>query len=443
MLLKLTVENFFSFRDKTTYFMGANSGRKFAARLLQHPAVKKRILPASAVFGGDGSGCENFARTLRFFKQLVTESPSFVNSLNLYTFQNHSDSRELPVKMWIELAAADGAWHYGFMALKDVIVYERLVRLSRSQKTQLFERRKKKLKLHRSVEGQEELRALFRAMPKSLLFLPHATRGGNPQFQEVYDWFRDTLHVTGQDSYVHQPQGSGEGHTASRAFHDFVELIDKNSHAARLDARAVPPDSPARQALEAEGGVTRAGDYLIRRVPGGGGFEVYYRHRSFHGAKLLQLFPYDQSGRWDHFPVMRPFASEREKHSLVALMSAADIMASAGPKVYFINYFDSAFDPIQARTVISDYLDSRSRDSRTQLIITSSNALLLDKKVFRPDELWIAEQGDYGNTRLLSMGEYKKTLKQKPVWKNFKTARIGGIYTPLLMAALEAGQERK
>jgi hypothetical protein len=442
MLLKLTVENFFSFRDKTVYTMVANSGRKFGERMPQHPSVKKRILPTAAVFGGEGSGSENLARALRFFKQLVTESPSFVNSLNLYTFQNFNEARELPGKMSVEFAAGDSVWRYGFMAVKDVVVNERLVRSSRGQKTLLLERRKKKLKLHRSMSDPEGLKDLFRGMPKSLLFLPHAVRGGCRELSDPYAWFRDTLHVTGQESYVHQPQISDEGSTESRDFHDFIELVDKNSHATRLDARTVPPDSPVVRALDADPGV-RSGDWVIRRPGESNGFEVYYRHKTFHDVKLLKLFPFERAGAWDYFPIPRPFASEREKHALVALMSAQDIMSASGPKIYYINLFDAAFDPIRARTVIGDYLDSCSRDSRTQLIITSANALLLDKKVFRPDELWVAEPGDYGNTRLLSLSEFKRTLRDKPVWEGFNTARIGGIYTPLLMAALEAGQERK
>jgi hypothetical protein len=400
------------------------------------------VLPAAAVFGGEGSGCENFARTIRFFKQLVTEAPSFVNSLNLYTFQNYSESRELPVKMWAEFAAGGSAWRYGFVALKDVVVNERLTRLSGSQRTLLFERRRKKLKLHRSIENPEGMKALFRGMPRSLLFLPHSVREGRGEFADVYSWFRDTLHVTGQDSYVHQPQAPATASTPSMAFHDFIELVDKNPFAAGLDALSVPPDSPAHRELEREGPL-RSGDYIVRPVPRGGGFEVYYRHNTFHDARLLKLFPYDTSSGWERFPIPHPFGSEREKHSLVALMSSCDIMAAETPRIYLINFFDAAFEPIRARTIISDYLDSCGRDSRTQLVITSANPLLLDKKVFRTDELWIAEPGDYGNTRLLSLGEYKKTIKDKEVWRDFNPERIGGIYTPLLMAALEAGRERK
>ncbi|MDR1079947.1 MAG: ATP-binding protein [Deltaproteobacteria bacterium] len=441
MLLKLTVENFFSFRDKTVYSMIASSGRRYGEKMPPHPHVKKRILPLAAVFGGEGSGSENFARTLRFFKQLVTESPSLVNSLNLYTFHNFSEARELPVKIWADFVAGDWAWHYGFMAVKDVVVSEKLIRSGKGQKTLLFERRKKKLKLHRSIEEQEALKTLFRGMPKSLLFLPHAVRDGCEHFGEVYRWFRDVLHVTGQESYVHRPV-SDEGSTESRTFHDFIELVDKNSYGARLDARTVPPDSPVHREIE-EGGTRKFGDWMVRQLSGDGSFEVYYRHRTFHDTKLLKLFPYDPRGSWDYFPIPRPFASEKEKHTLVALMSAHDIMAGPGPKIYFINLFDAAFDPIRARSLISDYLDSCSEESRTQLIITSANALLLDKKVFRTDELWVAEPGDFGNTRLLSLGEYKKSIREKAAWRDFKTAKIGGIYTPLLMAALEAGQERK
>jgi hypothetical protein len=204
-------------------------------------------------------------------------------------------------------------------------------------------------------------------------------------------------------------------------------------------AKAARTGPAARACQAAKAAQAARAELAGRDTPSPVAFEVYYRHRTFHDVKLVKLFPYDRRSPWEHFTVARPFASEKEKHGFVALMCAMDIMNSADPRVYYINLFDSAFDPIRARTVISDYMDTCTRDSRTQLMVTSSNALLLDRKLFRQDELWIAEPGDYGNTRLLSLGEYKKTLKAKAVWQNFKTSRIGGIYTPLLMAALEAG----
>ena len=102
--------------------------------------------------------------------------------------------------------------------------------------------------------------------------------------------------------------------------------------------------------------------------------------------------------------------------------------------------FDVSFELIAGHQTLSEFLASLSRSSRSQLIITLGSPLLLDKKVFRPDEIWITERGDFGDTLLLSLSDYKKSIKNREVWKGCQHDRIGGIYTTLHMAALEVGR---
>jgi hypothetical protein len=189
-----------------------------------------------------------------------------------------------------------------------------------------------------------------------------------------------------------------------------------------------------------QGGLTEWGDFLIHVDKKLHLASVYYRYKTFNDQKLIKLFPLEKGSNWEHLQVPRPFSTEKEKHGFVTQLCLADIQANAKPKLYVLNFLEAAFDLIQAREMISEYLDRCSKDSRSQIVVTTSNALLLDKKVLRPDEIWISEPGIYGNTRLLSLGDFRKTIKDKPAWKGVKNKCIGGIYTTLLMAALEVNQ---
>jgi AAA15 family ATPase/GTPase len=442
MLLKLTIENFLSFRDKTVFSMAATSGRRFNGRVQWHNGLKKRMLPISAIFGGENSGYDSFAKALRFIKELVTESPNFVTSLNLYTFQNYTDSRVIPVKMGVDIIVGDNVYRFNFMAMKDVIVSERLIHIEKKAKTLLYERRKKKIKFPPRTESAEELKALFKTMPKNQLFLQHSVRHKFPNFKEAFDWFRYGLQVTGPGTQVHPSRVPDSSLLDSDFLPDFINLLDQNSTQTRLDSLIVPKEAPIHAAI-ARGDFSPHGDFLLHHNVKGDFLELYYRYKTFNDVKILKLFPTDRDCLWEKFPISRPFSSDREKQGLVAFLSVYDLIHAKTPRVYVSNYFDNAFELIRARGLLAQYLEGCDKDRRSQFILTLSNALLLDKKLFRQDEIWIAEHGDFGNTRVLSMGDYKKSVKGREAWRDPRNNRIGGIYTPLIMAALEVGYERK
>jgi hypothetical protein len=224
--------------------------------------------------------------------------------------------------------------------------------------------------------------------------------------------------------------------TDSRLFADFIQLLDQNSFTGRLEAKLVPTDQPVYGLLK-NGELLELGDFLIHADKKTHQLGVYYRYKTFNEQKLLKLFPYERDNNWEYFQIPRPFSTEKEKHGFVTQLCLADMQASAKPKLYVMNCLENAFDLIRAREVLANYLSFCKKDTRSQLVVTTSNALLLDKKVFRPDEIWISEPGNYGDTKFLSLSEFRKTVKGKSVWKGISSKGIGGIYTPLLMAALE------
>ncbi|MDR2459797.1 MAG: hypothetical protein LBE38_03290 [Deltaproteobacteria bacterium] len=439
MLLKMTIENFLSFRDKTIFSMNANSGRKFTQRVQYHSHYKKRVLPIVGIFGGEPTGHESFCKALRFFRQLVKETPNYVNSLNLYTFQNYSESGNLPVKMGVEILSNDSVYRYSFMALKDIIVNERLVKITKSSKSILFERRKKKIKFHRNNETSDALKDLFKNMPKTQLFLPHSVRHKFKIYEDVYQWFDETLHVVGPGTYVHPPISSDETVRECLLIDDFIERMDRLNIGSHLDGVLVPKGEHIHTLLK-EGKLNELGDFLIHVDKKNHQVGVYYRYKTFNEQKLVQIFPFERNGIGEYIQLPRPFSTEKEKHGFVTQLCLADIQASATPKLYVLNFLEHSFDLIQAREIIAEYLERCSQQTRSQIITTTGNALLLDKKVLRPDEIWISEPGNYGNTKLLSLGDFRKTIKEKPAWKGVKSKCIGGIYTTLLMAALEVNQ---
>ncbi|MDR2405011.1 MAG: hypothetical protein LBE27_01400 [Deltaproteobacteria bacterium] len=419
--------------------MIASAGSKFEGRLQEHSTFAKKVLPVTGIFGGPNTGNENLGRALRFFKTMVTEAPDFIKTLNLYAFQNYSDERQLPVNMGVEILIGETVYRYNFVALQDIIINERLIKITSSQRIMLYERRKKKIKLHRLTENYDELRSLIKSLPKTQLFLPYTILNKIPNYQEVFDWFKDTLQISGPGSFIQPRQGADRTHADPHHFYDFVSLLDQNSPACRLDSRVADPEDPVHEALQ-NGETTQCGNFTIFINHKAKAVEVYYRYRAFNEHRVLKVYPFDKEGPGDYYPIVHPFSEEREKNALVSMLALAELSANFTDRVYINTQFDNSFELILAHQTLAEFLETCTPHSRSQFILTLSSALLLDKMLFRPDEIWITERGDFGNTKLLSLSDYKKSIKSREVWKGYKHNKIGGIYTTLHMAALDVGR---
>jgi hypothetical protein len=441
MLLKFTLKNFLSFKDRTILTMTAASGGKFGRRLMRHPPSKRPILPVAGVFGGPSAGGADLARALSFLKSAVMEEDDVLKTLTRFAFQNLSDNKTMPVRMGVDILADGAVWQYGFSALQDEVVSERLTRAEPSGRALVFERRNRTVKAPPQGDGDGSLKRLSRGLPRGRLLLSAAGAEGLGACRPVCDWFRGSLQISGPGSSA-APRSPGLRTNASGGgLYDFISLIDRNPHSQRLDSKAAPPSDPIHEAMK-RGEVTACGNFVARRGADGGEAEVYFCHRSFNEYKILKVHPFDKNSGGDLHPVARPFSDEREKSALVSLLSLEGLSGNSRPIVCVNTRFDESFDLISAHRTLSGFLDGSTRDSRSQFILTLSSPLLLDRKLFRPDEIWITERGDFGNTSLLSLSDYRKSTKSRDAWKGYSSSRIGGIYPALHMAALESGRRK-
>ena len=83
-------------------------------------------------------------------------------------------------------------------------------------------------------------------------------------------------------------------------------------------------------------------------------------------------------------------------------------LSRKGPgHVYVIDELDRSFHPHLAREPLEAFLDGRTPESRSQLIVTTHDATLMNQDFLRRDEIWLAEKNAVGATTLKSLGEFK------------------------------------
>ena len=83
--------------------------------------------------------------------------------------------------------------------------------------------------------------------------------------------------------------------------------------------------------------------------------------------------------------------------------------------------------PLLTRQLVENYLDSCKHETRSQLLFTTHNGLLMDQSLFRRDEMWVAERNSTGQSSMFSFSEYKDVRYDKDIRKSYLQGRLGGI----------------
>src|ERR1039458_3528665 len=74
MLISFQFSNFMSFRDKTNFTMVASRELQHKEHLTIVPSLNLKVLPAAALYGGNGSGKSNFYIALEFASSFILKS---------------------------------------------------------------------------------------------------------------------------------------------------------------------------------------------------------------------------------------------------------------------------------------------------------------------------------------------------------------------------------
>ena len=95
--------------------------------------------------------------------------------------------------------------------------------------------------------------------------------------------------------------------------------------------------------------------------------------------------------------------------------------------VVFIDELDRSLHYLLLRRLLERMLSSCNADSRSQLIFTTHDLLLMDQELLRRDEMLFVERDDFGVSSVIPLNEYKGVRLDKDIRKSYIQGRFGGI----------------
>ena len=103
-------------------------------------------------------------------------------------------------------------------------------------------------------------------------------------------------------------------------------------------------------------------------------------------------------------------------------------VSSPGDLLLFLDELYNSLHTQLTKTLIQGFLHTCTNRTRTQLIFTTHDLLLMDcNELLRRDEIWITDKSIDGESTLIGLPEYRGVMHDEDIRKSYLEGRFGGI----------------
>ncbi|MCK5689670.1 ATP/GTP-binding protein [Myxococcota bacterium] len=435
MLIQFTLENFLSFRDENTLNLLATTDGAHSHHLLANKK-KKPILRTAVLYGANGSGKSNMIQAMAFAQDLIIEGRRPEQSTGHTPFKLDKSYWHEPGRFEFVINYENTIYTYGFVVDEKEVREEWLFAIHNVRETLIFERvttenGKIKVKLGHLLAKKKSKQKQF------IEFIAEATRPNNLFLHELYEknvteimpvinWFRSVLTIIAPNSsYRDLIFDAHQDESFLDFIGDFLKVADTGvdgivTERVELDQDKLFTDMP--ESLKSKFANIKDDERVLLSGPDGHRF-AFMREENGELALLKLKARHQLNEAGEHID----FEIEHESDGTRRLMDLLPVLrhSKVGEKVVLIDEVDRSMHPLLSRLLLRTYLDDKN-SGRGQLIVTTHESQLLDRDLFRRDEIWFAEKDKTGSSHIYSLAEFKVRNDLK-LGKGYLDGRFGAI----------------
>jgi len=423
MILNFSIENWMSFRNPVSFSMIASRERQHGDRISKINKYKTRLLPISAIYGGNASGKTNLFKALNFARDLIVKGTQPDSLIPIKPFSLDDNLKKNPSRFVFELLIENTIFEFSFAVNQKAVIEEKLVHISSTSEKVLYHRLNNEPNFEKSLKKNKFLDFAFKGTRDNQLFLTNSVSQKIDNFRPIYDWFKNSLKLVAPDTrFASFEQFIDEDHPLYSTLNEM--LIELDTGIIHLGGENISfenisfPESLIQEEVK-EGMTIRivsetANDrFIISRKKG----ELI--------AKKLVAFHHKTDGTKTKFDIKNE--SDGSQRVIDLLPAFLELSATHSNSVFIIDELDRSLHTLLTKQLLETYLDNCSEKSRSQLIFTTHDALLMDQNIFRRDEMWVTERDHSGISNLISFSEYKDVRYDKDIRKSYLKGHLGGI----------------
>lgn len=430
MIINFEIENFTSYKEKSSLSMVATRERDPLNHLSSVTGFNGRLLPTTAIYGYNACGKTNFLSALLFLQLLVIRRITEPNKLNLQPFAFVDNQYSKPTKFSIQFLSNESVYLYEIEMQFEKILIERLTKIYKTQKHIIFERTEGTLSKLASSFTKEDVARLSFAMQGTApiqTFLNNCKSQQIIFFDDAYDWFNSKLVIVNSNSnFALAPLKD----YPLDEFNDLLIKLDVTNGKylrVKIDSNALPYNTQYIEMLDKtlnEGhsislsplssnvGVSSS-PIIVSKVNGELEFSKVIIRHSFGDGKDADMDLSTESEGTRRLYELRPVL--------------IDLMKKTSDYVFVIDEFDRSLHPMLVRHFIELFNDSCKSENRVQLIFSCHDISLLDQKLMRRDSYWITSKDNQGASSLIRITDLEQGKRTDKVIRNAYMAGELGV----------------
>lgn len=392
MLVWFRCKNIASFKDDTILDMRAVKSYKEHPYNLISQHNKEDLLKVVAIYGANASGKTNFVEAFGRFKNIImnsfqqknkNEEQKSVLAENYFPFYLKKDNNDNNTEFEIITRDETDEYQYGFVYNREQIEEEWLYKrnLETSRTTRILVRSKQKIELGASQRRSfDKYKFAIANEVLALSFFSSLSLKNNV--------FTKTLTSIAEFAIIESSEGR-EKALLNYYFQYVYKESEKNNLLHFLNA--------------IDTGIV---DVKVDLNDKNNNYDVYFYHL-------------DDKGDRRSFHIDIESAGTIKAISLYSIMRLAAILN----KPIVIDEFHNKLHPLLQKYLIDLFYESTKTG---QLIYTTHDTTMLDKKYMRRDQIWFVEKDEKGQSKMFSLADFK-VRNDSSFEKDYLAGIYGGI----------------
>lgn len=399
MILEFSCANHKSIKEKIVFSTIASSDDTYEETLKVFS--KYRILRSAVIYGPNGSGKSNFLSALEFMRNLVCNSINHQPGQGIFQAPHKLCDLKTPSEYAIQFVKDGIRYAYGFSIVENLVKEEYLYYFPKGKQVKVFERDESGVKAGDRYKGVFDLGMSI--LKENRLFLSCAANFSNiEEVERAFLFFQNDIvvynpHVNNWIEYSIQLMQKDE--EVRQMFLEFLGELKTGIKDIKVKLEKIqvkPSDLPVD-------------------MP----------------EPLKNVLTMQEANRIDAKIVYDKFQTDLMVEESVGIKKLFEVICPIidiikNGKILICDEFEMGLHESIVHYIIQTF-HKANQDKFAQLIFTTHDTSLLDKDIFRRDQVWFTELNEERATELYSLVEIKNVRKTENLEKGYVSGKYGAI----------------
>ena len=381
MLIQFTIENHRSIKESAVISFAASKDKSLEEYLLPLD-TKRSLLPAIAIYGANAAGKSNVLHAMKTMREMVVGDSAKASKGQLLPWEPFGGTKN-PTSFESVFVYQGIRYAYGFSFDAKKIYTEYLYHWPNGREALIFARENGEYEFRENINEQM---TLSNRTPDNKLYLVSSNDWNLPQTENAYKWFLEKLTFLMEE----EPATS----------ETVAQIVSGDDKKARI----------LKELLLADLGIT---DVTVKKLSGKTPI-ITTTHRILH-----------DNGSMEYFQLLMEQESAGTQHFFSRI--GGWLQALENGSLLVVDEIEDSLHPLLTKRLVEMVQDKSVNTKGAQLLFTTHDAMLLDLKFFRRDQIWFAEKNDKTcATELFSLASFSPR-KGENVRKGYLQGRFGAI----------------